>query len=288
MSKWNGIFAVTISESIISHTFQYLQSIPELKTLPWFLMTYMMKFNILRKPHKSWLQPLWPHFLYFYLCSLSSCYPSILAVLHYISSFLLENQQACCSLSLVHSSPLLQCSFPRKGRKQDYFLFWTSWPCFCKFSDSHGTNRVCFFYSHPLPDPNRGVWRMLAPGKKCNLLYTLPVSEQKDERSEDPKPWQPWCHQMLAVCFWHGWWQVPRDFSFPDMAPLMGTHMPQPLEVTASSPSRGKVAYDMGVKASNWSFSYLLGTPSQRTGKSLFTWWRHLSWNQYNSTAINI
>lgn len=45
-------------ESTISHTFQYLQSIPELKTLPWFLTTHMIKFNILRKPHKIWFQPL--------------------------------------------------------------------------------------------------------------------------------------------------------------------------------------------------------------------------------------
>lgn len=45
-------------ESIISHTFQYLQSIPELKTLPWFLTTHMIKFSILRKPHRIWFQPL--------------------------------------------------------------------------------------------------------------------------------------------------------------------------------------------------------------------------------------
>lgn len=109
-------------ESIISHTFQYLQSIPELKTLPWFLMTHMMKFNILRKtPQNLTPTSLWPHFLYSLPCSLSSCYPRLLAVLHYRSSFLLENQQACCSLLLVHSSP--HYNVPSQGRDDSRIIF---------------------------------------------------------------------------------------------------------------------------------------------------------------------
>ena len=117
----------------------------------------------------------------------------------------LENQQACCSLLLVHSSP--HYNVPSQGRDDSriIFCFELLGPVSANSPVHMAPNMYAFFYSHPLPDPNRGVWRMLAlqkkKKKKCNLLYTLPVSEQKDERSEDPKPWQRWCHQMLAVCF---------------------------------------------------------------------------------------
>lgn len=109
---------------------------------------------------------LWPHFLYSLPWSLSSCYPRLLAVLHYISSFLLENQQACCSLFLVYSSP--HYNVPSQGRDNSriIFCFELLGPVSANSPIHMAPNMYAFFYSHPLPDPNRGVWRMLALQKR--------------------------------------------------------------------------------------------------------------------------
>lgn len=109
---------------------------------------------------------LWPHFLYSLLCSLSSCYTSLLAVLHYISSFLLENQQACCSLFLVHSSPLYNVPSQGRDKSRIIFSFELLGPVYANSLIHMAPNIYAFFCLHPLPDPNTGVRRMLALQKK--------------------------------------------------------------------------------------------------------------------------